>query len=51
MSLLESFVDVMNQVEAVQKLESGVLKATEDERKKRTSDLFDDDDASNNMGA
>jgi hypothetical protein len=42
MSQWENFVDVLNQLKAVVKLQSGVLEATEAEKKKRTQDLFDD---------
>ena len=42
MSQWESFVDVVNQVAEVIKLEKGVLKETEKARESRTRDVFDD---------
>jgi hypothetical protein len=42
MSQWESFVDVVNQLKQIIKLQTGVLESTEQERKKRTAELFDD---------
>ncbi|HEX7377473.1 MAG TPA: hypothetical protein VF278_10190 [Pirellulales bacterium] len=42
MSQWENFVDVLNQLKAIVKQQSGVLEATEAEKKRRTRDLFDD---------
>jgi hypothetical protein len=42
MAQWENFVDVLNQLKAIVKLQSGVLEATEEEKKKRTQELFDD---------
>jgi hypothetical protein len=42
MAQWENFVDVLNQLKAIVKLQSGVLDATEEEKKKRTQELFDD---------
>ncbi len=42
MSQWENFIDVLNQLKSIIKLESGVLDATEQEKKKRTQELFDD---------
>ncbi|HJT36555.1 MAG TPA: hypothetical protein VJ783_31320 [Pirellulales bacterium] len=42
MSQWENFVDVLNQLKSIIKLEGGVLEATEQEKKKRTQELFDD---------
>ena len=42
MSLWENFIDVLNQLDEIFKLQDDVLKATEQEKKKRTNDLFDD---------
>ncbi|HVX16159.1 MAG TPA: hypothetical protein VHC22_33545 [Pirellulales bacterium] len=42
MSQWENFVDVLNQLKAIVKLQGSVLDATEEEKKKRTQELFDD---------
>lgn len=42
MSQWENFVDVLNQLKSIIKLEGGVLEATEQEKKKRTQEVFDD---------
>ena len=42
MSQWESFVDVVNQVAEVIRMEQGVLKATEKARESRTQEIFDD---------
>jgi hypothetical protein len=42
MAQWENFVDVLNQLKSIVKLQGGVLDATEEEKKKRTRDLFDD---------
>ncbi|HVX58959.1 MAG TPA: hypothetical protein VHC19_00100 [Pirellulales bacterium] len=42
MSLWENFIDVLNQLDEIVKLQNDVLNATEQEKKKRTNDLFDD---------
>ena len=42
MSQWESFVDVVNQLREVMKLQGKVLESTEDVRKKRTKGLFDE---------
>ena len=42
MSQWENFVDVLNQLKSIVKLQSGVLESTEEEKKKRTQQLFDD---------
>jgi len=42
MAQWENFVDVLNQLKAIVKLQNGVLEATEEEKKKRTQALFDD---------
>lgn len=42
MSQWENFVDVLNQLRSILKLESSVLDATEEEKKNRTKNLFDD---------
>jgi len=42
MSQWESFVDVVNQVAEVIKMQQNVLKATEKARESRTQELFDD---------
>lgn len=42
MAQWENFVDVLNQLKAIVKLQGNVLDATEEEKKKRTQDLFDD---------
>lgn len=43
MAQWESFVDVVNQLQEVIKAEHDVLNSTEQERKERTNDLFDDE--------
>jgi len=43
MSFWESFVDVINQVRQVIKLETEVHESTQGERKQRTEGLFDDE--------
>ena len=43
MSQWESFVDVVNQVAEVIKIQQKVLKATEDARETRTKEVFDED--------
>jgi hypothetical protein len=42
MAQWENFVDVLNQLKSIVKLQSGVLESTEEEKKKRTQQLFDD---------
>ena len=42
MAQWENFVDVLNQLKTIVKLQGGVLDATEEEKKKRTQALFDD---------
>jgi len=42
MAQWESFVDVVNQLRAIYKLQGEVLKSTEETRKERTNDLFDE---------
>jgi hypothetical protein len=42
MAQWENFVDVLNQLKAIVKMQGGVLEATEEEKKKRTQELFDD---------
>ena len=42
MSQWESFVDVVNQVAEVIKMQQKVLKATEKARESRTQEVFDD---------
>ena len=42
MSQWESFVDVVNQVAEVIKIQQKVLKATEDARESRTKEIFDE---------
>jgi hypothetical protein len=42
MAQWENFVDVLNQLKSIVKLQNGVLEATEEEKKKRTKELFDD---------
>ena len=43
MSQWESFVDVVNQVAEVIKMQQKVLKATENARESRTKEVFDED--------
>jgi hypothetical protein len=42
MSQWENFIDVLNQLKQIIKLENGVLEATEQEKKTRTQDIFDE---------
>lgn len=42
MSQWENFIDVLNQLKEIVKLQNDVLQSTEQEKKKRTSDLFDE---------
>ena len=49
MSQWESFVDVVNQVAEVIKIQQKVLKATEDARESRTKEVFDDGQALDRM--
>ena len=42
MSQWENFIDVLNQLKEIVKLQNEVLQSTDQEKKKRTSDLFDE---------
>lgn len=42
MSQWENFIDVLNQLKEIVKLQNDVLQSTEQEKKKRTNDVFDD---------
>ncbi|HUY32313.1 MAG TPA: hypothetical protein VMV69_05995 [Pirellulales bacterium] len=42
MSQWENFIDVLNQLKEIVKLQNGVLETTEEEKKTRTREIFDD---------
>jgi len=42
MSQWENFIDVLNQLKEIVKLQNDVLQSTEEQKKKRTNDLFDE---------